>query len=521
MAVTSTNNLRLGSYGDDVLELQKKLNQTNYGYNLAEDGSFGEKTLAAVKDYQKRSGLDVDGIVGTNTWGALTKVNAPAATTPTQATTTTQAATPTTTQTTTQATTSKNSGFSYTPYQKSDAVAQAEALLQQQLAQKPGAYASSDAVAQAEAMLQQQLSQKPGEYTSAWQTQLNDTLNKILNREKFSYDLNGDALYQQYKDQYTTQGQLAMMDAMGQAAALNGGYGSSYAQSVGQQTYQGYLQQLNEKVPELYQLALDQYNREEDALYDQASLMASMENQDYGRYRDTVSDYYTELDRLTEDARYKSEQDYGRYQDSLNAYYTELDRLTEDARYQGEQDYGKWADKLNLDYGMYRDQVADKQWQAEFDEAKRQYDQAYALENGSSSSGSKGGSTSGNGNKGNTGGSYTKNPGWDEEKIRKFQQAKGITVDGKWGPETAGKYDEDPNWSEGGGTGFTGTTYSEAVAFANANGVPNSKSSSILTRSEFSRAKNSGSSRDGANEFDTYQEYLQYAVESMIDAYGK
>ena len=307
MAVTSTNNLRLGSTGDDVLELQKLLNSAG-NYNLAEDGSFGEKTLAAVKDYQTNNGLEVDGIVGTNTWGKLTggSTNASTTTTPT----------------------TEGSGFTYQPYQKSDTVAQAEALLQQQLANKPGAY------------------------QSPWQAQLNDTLNKILNREKFSYDLNGDALYQQYKDQYTTQGKMAMMDTMGQAQAMTGGYGNSYAQSVGQQAYQGYLQQLNDRVPELYQLALDQYNREGDEMYNQASLMASMEEQDYGRYRDSVSDYYTELDRLTDDARY-----------------------------QGEQDYGKWADKLNLDYGMYRDQVADKQWQAEFDEAKRRYDQEWELQN--------------------------------------------------------------------------------------------------------------------------------------------
>ena len=220
-------------------------------------------------------------------------------------------------------------------------------------------YTPSATVAQAEALLQQQLANKPGEYTSAWQTQLNDTLQKILNREKFSYDINGDALYQQYKDQYNTQGKMASMDVMGQAQAMTGGYGNSYAQSVGQQAYQGYLQQLNDRIPELYQLALNQYNKEGDDMYNQASLMAGMEEQDYGRYRDQMSDYYTELDRLTNDSRY-----------------------------QAEQDYNKWADEQSFGYQQYRDQVADKQWQAQFDEAKRQYDEQMALTNKKSSSSS-------------------------------------------------------------------------------------------------------------------------------------
>ena len=106
-------------------------------------------------------------------------------------------------------------------------------------------YTPSDTVTQAEDLLKEQIKNKPGEYQFGNQAQLDDIINRIFNREDFSYDLNGDMLYQQYKDQYTTQGKLAMMDTMGQAAAMTGGYGNSYAQTAGQQAYQGYLQQLN------------------------------------------------------------------------------------------------------------------------------------------------------------------------------------------------------------------------------------------------------------------------------------
>ena len=377
-----------GSTDSEVTELQKLLNQKG-SYNLATDGIFGDKTKAAVTDYQKNNGLDVDGIVGTQTWGSLT--SQPAAAAPAD-TGSTAAATPAQPEATTPS-------FSY------------------------GDYAPSETVAQAEALLQQQMAQKPGQYQSTWAGQLNDTIQHILNREKFSYDVNQDALYQQYADQYTRQGKLAMMDNMGQAAALTGGYGSSYGQSVGQQAYQAYLQQLNEVVPELYGMALDKYNQEGQQLYDQAALMAQMEDQEYGRYMDSMNAYLTERDYLT--GRFDTERDY---------------------------DYGKWADGRDFSYGQFiddrnmgyqkeRDQVADQQWQKEYDFAMQQYlDSQKASSSGSDSSNP--GSYDG-------GSDYTANPGWDTETVKAFQQAHGLTVDGIWGPKTAAAYDSDPDWTGG------------------------------------------------------------------------
>ena len=206
------------------------------------------------------------------------------------------------------------------------------------------------------------MASKPGDYQSTWADQLNDKISQILNREKFSYDLNGDAIYQQYADQYAQHGKMAMMDTMGQAQAMTGGYGNSYAQSAGQQAYQAYLQQLNEVVPELYGMALDQYNQEGQDMYNQASLMAQMEDQDYGRYRDEVSDYNTELERLTENARYMSETEYQKALDDFNIKYGAHRDTVSDNQWDQEFQYQK-----------DRDTVADDQWQKNYDLALEQW----------------------------------------------------------------------------------------------------------------------------------------------------
>ncbi|RMI02396.1 MAG: lysozyme [Calditrichaeota bacterium] len=54
---------------DAVKELQRLL--VKHGYSLNPDGEFGRGTEAAVKDFQRRQGLDDDGIVGPTTWAAL------------------------------------------------------------------------------------------------------------------------------------------------------------------------------------------------------------------------------------------------------------------------------------------------------------------------------------------------------------------------------------------------------------------------------------------------------------------
>lgn len=140
------------------------------------------------------------------------------------------------------------------------------------------------------------------QYSSQWQSELDNLMSQIMNREKFSFDLNGDAMYQQYADMYKNNADMAMQNAMGQAAAMTGGYGSSYSQAAGQQAYAQQMQGLNDVAMDMYNNALNRYLAEGDALNQQYSMLANREAQDYERYLNSVTqqNWQAEFDRAGE-----------------------------------------------------------------------------------------------------------------------------------------------------------------------------------------------------------------------------
>ncbi len=151
-----------------------------------------------------------------------------------------------------------------------------------------------DRLQKSQAALDSHLSARPGDYQSKYQEQINKAMESIANRKPFQYDVNGDALYQQYKDRYTQMGKQAMQNTMGQAAALTGGYGNTYAQQVGQQVYGQYMQGLTDKIPELYQLALSKYDRDAAAEKDRYNLYKDADATDYGRWGDKLNQWNTD-----------------------------------------------------------------------------------------------------------------------------------------------------------------------------------------------------------------------------------
>lgn len=330
------SNLSYGSSGDEVKKLQQSL--INAGYDLGStgaDGQFGAKTQAAVKKYQADNGLAVDGIAGGNTLGKLYAV--------VEAATDTQTKKPT--QQNTQQAPSPTAGFDYSKY-KYDA-------------------SSDEAYQKALAALQAASKETPT-YAGTYDEQLNTIYQQILNRDKFKYDLNSDILYQEYKDQYTSLGKMAMKDTMGQAAALTGGYGSSYGQSVGQQQYDAYLQKLNDVVPELYGMAYDQYQQEGDDLYQQYAMTGDMADDEYGKYLDSLDNYWKNVGHLTDraDSEYSKGYNnwYNSYQMGTAAQQEAYARLTELMALSGY----KPTDAELAEAGMTRQQADDylKGWKA-------------------------------------------------------------------------------------------------------------------------------------------------------------
>ena len=284
-----------GSQGGAVKQLQSELNKR--GYQLDEDGIYGKKTKAAVRDYQKKSGLTmVDGIAGDETWGSLLSA-------PTMAEQ--QAA------------------------EQAAAAAAAEAARPEarvtestarKLAELEKGYQPSEDVAAARAYRDSVAAMQPEDYTSGFEARLQELYDQIAGREAFSYDPEEDEMYKRYARLYAAQGAAAMEDTMGQAAALTGGYGSSYAQAVGQQAYDRYLGELAALVPELRQAALAEYTQEGKALTDRYGLLRQQESAAYDRWQDTVAQWQKALAQAQSEYDDTAAQDAKSYQTMLKHY---------------------------------------------------------------------------------------------------------------------------------------------------------------------------------------------------------
>ena len=224
----------------------------------------------------------------------------------------------------------------------------------------------------------------PGTYTSEYADRIAGALDTVTN---WSYDPMKDASYQAMAKVYNQRGNIAAKNSLADAAALNGGYGTSYAVSAAQQARNQYNQELASLIPDFENAA---YNRATNTL----SALRDADESAYGRFRDTEQDrqwtwsneYQKWRDR-TSDNQWKYSQDYQAYRDTV-----------------GDSQWS-WTNE----YNKYRDLMSDYQWAQNWNMDVEQYN---ASKKGSSGGGGGGGrgrrsSGGGGGGYGGSGGGVT------------------------------------------------------------------------------------------------------------------
>lgn len=185
------------------------------------------------------------------------------------------------------------------------------------------------------------------QYVNQWQGLIDEATKSILNREGFSYDHTQDPLYQQLEQSYTQKGKQAMEDTLGIVSQRTGGLASSYATQAGQQAYQGYMGELADRIPELQRLAYEMYMDEGDRMMDKLSLLQGMEEQDYGRFLDTLGQHNAERNFA-----------YGMYADEL-ARADDLERQAYDRAWdENERAYSRAWDENERAYARGQDALA-------------------------------------------------------------------------------------------------------------------------------------------------------------------
>lgn len=226
-------------------------------------------------------------------------------------------------------------------------------------------------------------------YDNKYTDKITGLLDKAENMDfKFNYSLTDDPAYQTYRDEYVHNGQLAAIDAAGNAVAQTGGYGSTAATAASQQAYNESLTQLNGIVPDLYNAA---YNRrwnefvnDRDTLQQLASAYQSLDQQGFDQALDTwntnFNKYITLAEEYQKSYEYLDNAERQEYEIQLDGLYNLLN--TAQGQYNTDQSIEQSAlsnytgtanDIAQYEEAVRHNKASEAQAAAELAEQRRQY----------------------------------------------------------------------------------------------------------------------------------------------------
>lgn len=277
---------------------------------------------------------------------------------------------------------SSRSGGNYPErkYSPSKQVADAYNAYKARLSRMPDDYMESDEVEGRREQLRKVEENRPDPFKSKYESQISSLLDGIYNQKKFSYtgkDLKNDDLYQMYAQRYTDSARRAMQDTMANAQAQSGGYGSSYAAQVAQQSYDNQMNGLNDKALDFRDRAYQMYRDDQANQYNKLQAFQGQDNTDYGRYRDTVTDWQNDRNYYLNALNGERAHDLNVYNANTSNYWNGTNHLAGQYNADRTADMGVYKmdnDNLNFDREMA---MKEEQWAKEY--AMKQ--EAQALDN--------------------------------------------------------------------------------------------------------------------------------------------
>lgn len=178
-------------------------------------------------------------------------------------------------------------------------------------------------------------------YENTFAQQQKDLLDRILNREDFSWSRETDPQWSSYKKSYLREGDRATANALAKASAASGGRPSSYAVNAATQAGDYYATKLNDVIPTLYQQAYERYLDEYNMKLKDLNAINQQEQLDYAKYLDRLGQFNTDrgfayqnyaddYDRLRSqlaDVQGQDQIDYARYLDEASRQQTAQDSI--------------------------------------------------------------------------------------------------------------------------------------------------------------------------------------------------
>lgn len=178
-------------------------------------------------------------------------------------------------------------------------------------------------------------------YENTFAQQQKDLLDRILNREDFSWSRETDPQWSSYKKSYLREGDRATANALAKASAASGGRPSSYAVNAATQAGDYYATKLNDVIPTLYQQAYERYLDEYNMKLKDLNAVNQQEQLDYAKYLDRLGQFNTDrgfayqnyaddYDRLRSqlaDVQGQDQIDYARYLDEVSRQQTAQDSI--------------------------------------------------------------------------------------------------------------------------------------------------------------------------------------------------